>query len=248
MFGALSSTLVSCGDPPKKSTESASKEVVVGAGEDSALFVGISTTWVNTEEAKSFGSCVVSTMVQPETVSTCKLRVPEGQLYYSKLNITIGTKLADLCPVVRFTPYRYQISATDGYLTPDGSELKCATEAGKTAGCWGGAATQMVPDFPKYKGVFQVSAYTPNYTYESASDTVTGWYGSRTNRGVVNNLASADRASTGIAGYIASSMVDYTIVCEDLWAHPIYTIVLTLVDEDTKGSDEHTYDEIQDWD
>ncbi len=248
ILGALSSTVISCGSPPAKEAASKKDDKVDGSGEDSALFVGVSTTWVGTSEVQNHGSCIVSTMVQPETSTTCKVRIPEGQLYYSKLSITLGTNVATLCPVVRFAPYYYQRADDDTYVPPGEKDpIKCGSELSTTAKCWGGAATQMVQGFPKYKGTFQVSAFTPSYTYNSPSDTETLWYGGRSNRGVVNNLPSASRGADQ-AGYIGGSMVDYKIVCEDMWAHPIYTVTLTIQDDDTLNTENDTpKDEIPDW-
>ncbi|WP_413582993.1 hypothetical protein [Bdellovibrio sp. HCB288] len=249
--GFVATTLISCGSPPEKekgtSSEPSESPDIADLGDDTALYVSLSTNWVGSEIQQTHGICSVSTMVQPESTIDCKLKAPEGQLYYSATTLTLGTKIPQLCPVVRFVPYMYRISNSDMYV-PSGEKdpIKCATEASTTPKCWGGAATQVVSDFPKFNATFQVSAFTPSYGYVIASNTELLWAAG--NRMIVNNMPVADRGSSQ-AGYIGGTFRDYSIICLDLWAHPIYTINLTIVDEDTLNLEEDAlYDEITDWD
>ncbi|WP_413559149.1 hypothetical protein [Bdellovibrio sp. HCB209] len=248
MIALVCSTLLSCGSPPKKEdAASTSPDEVGGLGDNAALYASVSTIWQGLEAKTEHGKCVISSDESEGYSRTCTITIPEGQLYFSSLNITIGTKTTPLCPVVSFTPYRYQIASDDTSYIPPGetTAAKCGSELEKTPKCWGGAATQMVSSFPTNKGMYQVTASLPQYTYEYPSENELGWYSPRSNRGTINNLLTPTASQ---AGYVANSMRDYTIVCQDLWAQPIYTIVLKLVDKDTEAdNNDVAKDQIPDW-
>jgi hypothetical protein len=262
-LGALASTIISCGSPPEKEKSSASTSPdgsVDSLTEDTALYLNVSTNWENSTVTQSFQTCSMTTLVAPETVQTCNVTIPEGQLYYSDINFLVGTKIPAMCPVIAFYPYYHLRSMSATYKPVDETSFDCSgSKYMETPECWGGAAPQIIPNFPKNFGWYHLPAVTTYKTYTLPAENTTRWYGNRSkkNFGATNNLPDASRNAT-IASkpYVVDTttselaaftkMHDYFVVCEDLWAHPIYTIKLNIIDEDTQNS-QGTLDEVEDW-
>ncbi|WP_413576351.1 hypothetical protein ACLVWU_18385 [Bdellovibrio sp. HCB290] len=252
IFGALSSTIISCGSPPAKVTEGASTTPTPtpdvnfdNTPKNTALYVGVQTRWEGGGAPTSHGECIALSTAPIETgPETCDITIPEGQLYYSELMITMGSKLAETCSMVSFTAYAYKRSSSDTYVPPgESSPVKCATEANSNLACWGGAGPALYPDYPKTGGQYFLLINGASTTINIPSGN-SRRYGS--NRGTVNTLADH---TTSISGYVANTMQDYYVHCLDIWAQPIYSFKLTIKDEDTKGTEnEPARNQIPDWD
>lgn len=251
ILSALSSTVISCGSPPKKETDSSSTTPEVpadGIYEDAVLYLQISTKWEAGTEVTTHGTCQIRSNSPLNSEIDCDISVPEGQLYYSAVNFTVGTKLAALCTTLNFYPYYYRIDASDTDYFPPGEKepAKCSTEIGSNKKCWGGAAPHLVPDFPSSDGVYFMPPNGPQKTFTLESGNSLRWTAGRNNYSTVNNMLLGSRGTARPGRYTANSMSDYVITCEDLWAHPIYTINLNLTDEDTETT-QGVQDEVRDW-
>jgi hypothetical protein len=264
MFGALSSTLVSCGEPPKKTTESSSSSPVGNLGDDTALYISVSTLWesvTDTADAQVHKTCSISSLAPTGTTITCDAIVPEGQLHYSKVLYAVGTKMSSVCPIVSFYPYYYLRSSASNF-NPPGEDatttVDCSDKDKRKVGkqCWGGAAPQIIDGFPTNTGWYHISAGGLSKTYTLEAENTLRWDSNKDgpkNFLTSNNMPAAAR-NNNIAGKYSvdpsdatfTKMHDYYVVCEDLWAHPIYSIKLNLWDEDTKGQD-GVLDEVEDW-
>ncbi|WP_413292159.1 hypothetical protein ACLSU7_12200 [Bdellovibrio sp. HCB185ZH] len=264
ILNALSSTVISCGSPPKKETDLASTSPdVEDLADDTALFLNVATRWETTpkDAPQSHKTCAINTLAPLGDVLECTATIPEGQLYYSDVIFSIGTKVAALCPLVSIQFYHY-IRSNSATYTPPGSDtsIDCSTKALRSTNkkCWGGAAPQVIDEFPKNTGRYHLTAagLSTSYTLKSSNsirwDNVNGG----SNLQSTNNLPSALRNApiagkywvdtTSAATILETKMSDYWVTCEDLWAHPLYYIHLSLVDEDTKGQDA-VLDEVDDW-
>lgn len=255
MFGALSSTVISCGEPPKKTTDSSSTDGSTNTNfaDNTAVYLTITSQW-DTDDATApittHGNCSITSLEAPGTVKNCKIKVPEGQMYHSKINFVVGTKMSDLCPMMVFKPYVYRISERDDDYIPnkETANATCATTPDDPK-CFGGSMTYFLGnDYPEYSFLFFISAGLGSNTFTLPSENKTRWYKSNPKKNYLatNNMSYAARAADQAGIYVGGSMEDYQIMCVDLWYHPLYTINLILADEDTKNQD-GTLDEISDW-
>lgn len=251
MISILGSTLLSCGSPPKKeeaaTTEPEEEVPVNGIYEDALLYLSISSKWESGGATTSHGACQIRTTSNSDSLE-CDISIPEGQMYYSDINFTMGTKFPQECATINFAPYYYRIDDSDTDYRPPGEKepAKCATEAMSNSRCWGGAATQIVTGFPNSFGMYFMPSAKPQTTYTLGSGNTVRWTSGKNNRLAVNNLVN--RTSDIPGRYVANSMNDYYITCTDLWARPIYTIKLNLVDADTKDNNQDaTQDQVPDW-
>ncbi|UYL10602.1 hypothetical protein B9G69_008440 [Bdellovibrio sp. SKB1291214] len=257
MLPTVSSTIISCGEPPKKETGSSSTTPAIKdvnfdeAPKDTALFVGVQTRWEGNESGalSTHGHCKALTSVDsPEGPrEECDILIPEGKLYYSDLIITLGSKLPATCAIVSFSVYGYQKSNSDDYIPPGESDkVKCATAPRANPACWGGAGPMLYSDYPKTGGQYIVlSGSTGSFsiTIPSANSKSAG-----NNRATSNTLSAAGRVSNSVPGYVANSFYDYVISCRDIWAQPIYSFRLNIKDEDTEGTENSApRDQIEDW-
>ncbi|QDK47240.1 hypothetical protein DOM22_19755 [Bdellovibrio sp. ZAP7] len=252
MLSALSSTIISCGSPPKKETDSSSTTPTVKdvnfdqTPKNTTLYVGVQTRWEGGTELVAQGNCTALTTDTPEAgAKDCNISIPEGQLYYSDVIITLGSKAAEFCSIVSFSSYYYRRSKVDDYVPPGSTEkIKCASDADAKAniGCWGGAGPLIYSDFPKTGGQYftLASGLSTSITIPAAN---ARRYGS--NRATTNTLV--DRTVDN-ADYVADTMSDYYITCRDIWAQPIYQFKLTIKDEDTQGTENMpARNQIPDW-
>jgi hypothetical protein len=231
---------LSCAKKTDKETSSVSSGsgIVASAGN---LNVVISTAWE--DDASNFethATCSASGTVLAPDNEVCTVSIPEGQLHYSKLKFNLNS--SGDCTLMFFRPYYYRKSTSATY-TPLGAEDDIDCTSGGEAACWGGAAVELVPSFPDFMGLFTTSSSmekissSPNERLEQN--------GNRhlSNDLVVRNLSLDD--TDGIdEGYVANSMRDYLIQCQDKWANTLSSIRVDIIDFD--GSNPTT-DEIPSW-
>lgn len=218
------------------------------ASQDYPLFLKVETTW-ETDEDNSLGptthaNCTVPDGSAAGTTVACTANIPEGQLYYSNIKFTMGTNSPVTCSRLVFQPYYYKasVSATfRPFWSPD-ADIDCSgatAEAGAT--CYNGVATEIVPEFPKFRAVYfmtEVQAES-SFTAKSGNKQSAG-----SNRWTSNNLLLADRGANiaiPFDGYRANTFVDYSVICRDKWEEPIWEIDLTINDVDS------TVDHIETW-
>ncbi|MEK2689376.1 hypothetical protein [Bdellovibrio sp. GT3] len=254
--GFTTLTLISCGSPPAKEQSQASTTPNDGTfSDETALYFKVSSKWMASDKITTHGSCSISSLTPSTGVPfECEIKIPEGQMYHSDIDFTVGTKLNQLCPMIAFRPYVYRISNRDDDYVPNLSETgdfaTCATTPNAIE-CFGGAMTQVLgASYPEFTFKFFMSALGESSAFTVPAENGLRYYSStpkKKNYMVSNNMLTAARG-TNIAGtYVAGSMLDYQAICYDLWYHPVYTINLRLSDEDSDGSDGGILDEIQDW-
>jgi hypothetical protein len=165
--------------------------------------------------------------------TTCSARVPEGQLYHSRLSFTWGTDDTATCRVMNFIPYHYQVSNTAGFIpTYKGGTTTIDCSASPiNADCFNGVGKSIVPNFPNNVGFFFLTNAQTSMTKTTSSAEEEKIF---TNRYTVNDLADQ---ITDIPGhFVGGSMHNYTVECRDEWNDLQYEIVFTLSDEDSNGS------------
>lgn len=229
-LGLVVSLAQGCGN---KSIESAEEGSTTSGG----LVVSISTAWQ--DDSSNFETqqeCTANgTAASPANV-TCTVNVPETQLFYSKMKFTITHDTAT-CSLASFCPYYYQKSNAAGF-DPDGTgtAVDCSATPVPDA-CYGGPAKELVPSFRPVTGgntcIFSTSSTALEKT-ASAPNEKTSRQGDRHNRYLSNDYATANRAVANPAvayeGYVASSMQDYTVSCEDKHGNNLSTITIYVID------------------
>jgi hypothetical protein len=247
IFGFMA-FVVGCTEPEVKKLSGGSTPAVPGAptvSSTSPLAINLSTKFdgQSTEQAATFvetatTSCT-ATAATPNV--TCTVNIPEGRLYYSSVTLKFSWS-TDACPLMRFTPYQYQASDADDYFPPASSvSINCSVAADTKADCWGGAARDLVTEFPKYRSrIYLPDEATTGTTTGSAtinSALLTGWGSNRwTSNSLVDKTIDRTSAALGFIGdgYVADSMLDYVWTCRDQWADPqTYSITLKVNDVDT---------------
>lgn len=177
-------------------------------------------------------------------VVTCTLNIQEGRLYYSSLNFQLAWNTT-ACKVLTFQPYYYHASDLGAFLPPWSATtaLNCSTASANTppANCWGGAAPYMVKSFPKYTGLIfftdeslppgpqalaapltLVSAYSLSYGSNrlTTNDMLPAKMTSNWNYNGTNPQASMN-VNGGQDSYLANTIVQYDIACQDDYADPL---------------------------
>lgn len=201
-----------------------------------ALYLKVESAWdFNENPYKEQVLCTIPMNSAPVS-TTCNVKIPEGELYFSKLKFTYGTGDGSQCKIYIFQPFYYRGTTTDNsylppwLMKPPASGFTCVADP--TPDCWHGPAT-LVPDFPDYAAWI----YTTADGFEG-KQTVRSAYSS----GYVNNRWTANNKTNkaaGIAGeYVANSMVDWAVECRDEWYELIYKLTLTISDEDLNGSED----------
>lgn len=248
-FLFLSTVIILIGCSADKVNEESSSIVTqpVVAADDSVLYLKVATQWENGGPAETAKTCTVSSLSAPGEY-TCSVSIPEGQLYYSNVYFTFGTKLPSLCAMIEFVPYAYRRSTLANF-HPTGAEdeIDCSAAKPTEKKCYGGAGPTLISDYPKNKGYYFLPTITTETSYTLPSENTTRFYeGQKVNYLAANNLTNR-AASNGAKEYIGNTMTDYYFNCTDLWAHPVYSIKLTISDQDTESA-EGVEDEIDDWD
>lgn len=200
------------------------------------VFLLVESAFENQNNFSLLKSCNVpfgTTPGSPAATMACNLAVPEGNLYYSKLRFTIGTDDASTCAFVSFQPYYYQASSSAGFL-PNWSQTPIDCSANPiSADCFSGAALQIAPSFPTYRGTYILPTVESSHAYTIDSGNVKQ---RGSNRWTVNDLPIGKQAANrtppgpGSDNYLANSYHDYVVTCRDPYYEAIYTITLYLTD------------------
>lgn len=192
--------------------------------------------------------CTVTSATSPVT---CTVNVPEGRLYFSSLLFTFAW-LPSTCTLLTFEPYFYLANNTGSY-TPPGADaaVDCSLRP-ISASCYGGAAVDIVPSFPKYTGLI----YEPDETNLAVAndDTLTvnsaHSHGYGSNRWTVNDMplasvgnsaTAADLNPTGsvpgdtyVGGTLGVTYQNYQFSCRDHWYDPESLVInVNVVDVDS---------------
>lgn len=191
---------------------------------------------------------------------TCSVSVPELTLFHSKLDFTVGTNSASVCEKVIFYPFFYTRSLASVPQTNSSTPLDCSNFPAP-ATCYGGAAPEIVPGFPLNIGAFHLPAENLKANYELKSidkrrATDFAFSLVTTNADVANAGFSAiggDLPDVSVPGsddiiydFSLAKNPDYVVACEDKWGTAIYTLTLTITDEDSTSGG-FVFDHIWDW-
>lgn len=247
LFVAFSMTLLGCSEEKKPVADSSSTTPPVsGADSNTVLYLRIASQWENGGPGSTLDGCVVSSLSAPGEYS-CSVSIPEGQLYYSDITFTYGTNQPSLCSIISFKPYAYRRSNINGYIPPGQEDgIDCSNPDTIEKKCYGGAGPTLIEDYPKNKGHYFLPTVTTETTETLPSENTTRWYGGKPwNHLAANNLTNRAASDAG-RQYVGGSMNDYYLQCLDIWAHPVYSIKLTISDQDTEAG-EGVEDEIDDW-
>lgn len=249
---------VGCSEEPETVLEQPSTDdtnIVDGVAEGSPLYLRLGIQWEGDDEKKftTFAGCYLDKDASPPSYASCKVTIPEGQLYYSNLNFKIGTFKPESCPILSFAPYYYQRSNSNAYVPPGATDpIDCSQpRALNDAKCYGGAApTIMGSDFPQGTGYYFLSTQATESSFKLASENKTQWYGGLDVNYLATNDLIAGRGSTVVGGAnerVGGTWQDYHITCSDRWGHLLYDITLIIEDEDKEGIPSGVEDEFTDW-
>ncbi len=249
--------------PEKKSASSlsstdptAEEQVVPGVESESPLYIALQRKWESqpTEDAyTTHAVCAFPSGSISGASKSCTLTVPEGTLYYSKINFLVGTNLHKSCPILTFRPYYYKKSS-DANFTPDGhdTDFDCQTDNSTTPKeCYGGAAPAMLDKFPQYTGRYFLPYKNMATSFPLGTEnSLQTYYGANVNFLVTNDRTNrALGKAAGPGAHIANSFRDYTVTCENYWGDVLFDILLTIKDENTESEvDGVTLDSFTDWD
>jgi len=259
--------MLSCGsDSESSSSDSSLPSTEVTVDDNSPLYVLVGTMYANSTVEDLQGSCYFSsTDSQTSTAKSCSIQIPENQLYYSDLVFTVGTTETSVCATVTFTPYRFQRSNSATFEVDDVATTVDCSASPLDVKCLGGAITILTDlsyDPNVYTGIYFVpteSTYSAQYTLKSSNtmrQTDTD-YSYKNNSNATNNLVTRTASlsslyngggSAASVDYLANTMTDYTVECEDKWGNTLYKIEMIIGDDDsTTGTIDDATDSFWDW-
>jgi hypothetical protein len=212
-------------------TTTTSTQASIAAG----LYFTVTSAWDSTPTALvDQVACSIPLNAVPGSTMTCNLTMPEGQLYFSNLALTIGSADLNLCKEVIYYPYGFLASAVDTYTQSKFGAVQaqqtCLT-APSTA-CYDGAAVTQFPTYPLLTNVAMetASAYETTYTVPSPFSLMELTNTSSAN--FITNKAANDTAvntaGTTLQTYVAGSMQGYRAECRDEYYELIYSIDFVL--------------------
>jgi hypothetical protein len=226
---------------------------------NSPLFITLTTQYdaaasgsnVNNEPIVSRGSCYIDPSNLAANLITCRISIPEGELHYSKTTFVVGTNNTTLCPRIEFAPY-YRLMSTADFIPYGQTSQQSCSQFPIPAGCYDGAAVEIVPEFPKNTRIWYPTDLTPKQTFIANSSWAARSYG---NTHICNNLPVASRATyTNPAGIpqifdvAAGEYQDYYVACYDPYQGTLFSITMTIEDLDTNATPTNPgFDEFYDW-
>jgi len=234
---------------------------------ESTMFLEVATAWGDEPNIfETHGSCSIPIATPPNPDPTtnippsdieCTVTIPEGQLFFSHLRLSLNTA-PEICEILFVIPYHYLASASTEFL-PEwaDSQINCSGSdpSQLPADCFSGVGAFFqgpnggTLNFPAKRG----------FVFPNNGDGFNGHFtipisafeaDRRTNRFTVNDLLIPGRLLSlalagdifigeGGDGYIgldypvfATRMRDYVFDCRDKWEQPQYSIRLTIKDED----------------
>lgn len=202
------------------------------------------------------GTAIGTPGVPSAAYASCSISIPELTLHHSSFKFIIGTTDANVCEKVIFRPFYY--TRTLSSLPQVGATPLDCTVSPTPAGCFGGAAPAIVTDFPANRSMFHLPSANLSTTYnmksldERRADDK-AFSVTLTNADVANANFDMTAGASPIVGShgvyyddAEDQMDSYVVSCEDAWATPIYTLTLTITDEDSTSGG-FVFDHIWDW-
>lgn len=222
-------------------------------GEPSILTLTVESRWEKSSFKTLHQRCEIPKSAPLGTVLECDVTVPEAQLYYSDLILSLETDPLGPGERMTFHPYYYIASRSPEFIpfwSDNDTKINCFGEADVPftfkkipKDCFNGPAPHIIDGWPTYTGVYHLVKGSHILTKEiPAANSIRR----RTNRWTSNSLDPAFRGrdlDLGGDGYVSNSMKDYSFALDDKWGEPLYAITLTIKDEDfqTGGSGDNHY-------
>ncbi|WII71333.1 hypothetical protein QJS83_12755 [Bdellovibrio sp. 22V] len=251
IFIGLLSLFTACGEEPGVvALPSTDEPLNDGVVDGTPLYLKLGLSWEGTDgkTIERIGNCSIPNLAPIGHLEECTISIPELKLYYSDVHFNVGTLADNSCAHINFSPYYYLRSTDAAYLPPGETSTVDCSPTQKPAKCYGGAATNIAPDFPKNVGVYFLPSLNPSAIFTLKSENATRLYGgARVNYLASNSLTKASQSVAEPPGLKeraggAFNWVNYTFTCRDIWAKPLYTIELTITEENKE------LDEFDDWD
>ncbi|MBC7386493.1 MAG: hypothetical protein H7301_10090 [Cryobacterium sp.] len=222
------------------------------------VYLAVDSAWEMTDSNfMRQGECHVATGAAPTT--NCTIRIPEGQLHFSKLKFTFGTTNPLLCQRVLFEPAYYVASKSATFknnwtATPtaiDCSILNPVTGEPTNAGCYYGAATVIYSDFPTTVGNYFSTTFglESSKTLDSANSKRIGSKNILACNKIDNPAIDIFDASANRI-YVGGSMRSYTATCLDEWEQTQAKVNVYIADNDLSQSEDPgvpANDQYYDW-
>lgn len=208
-------------------------------------YLTVSTAWESApDQFQSFGTCALQTGAALRT-STCILRIPEGQLHYSKVKFTYGTSNPGLCARVVFYPASFIASKTDvafinTWSTAIPAPVDCTVLDGfgrpTNHGCYWGAAPRIMTDYPVTGGHYVLTAKSLEAfdTVNSENEDRTSLRVAPSNLGICNknDAPGVGMVAGGQNFYVANSLTPYQVQCLDIFEQTLGTVNVFIADQD----------------
>jgi len=178
------------------------------------------------------------------TSKTCKLLIPEAELYYGKLKLDVAVTNQDKCRVFKFQPYYYMMNNSSATFVPSTanpsfSSVDCSGASSLPgASCFSGAALSIVPNFPIFRWIYNITKVTPSMSWTSSS-AVSVWANSNYdpgNKWAADELSDTSTPQTDFVG--AGNYQPYTFSCVDEKDDPQYQMTLHIIVDPGVGLDE----------
>jgi hypothetical protein len=214
------------------------------------IYLKVETAWETTPDVFQTQSiCKIAQGSAAPSLACPQVDIPEGQLHYSKLKITVGSTNSAVCKIIVFHPY-YYLGSTAAIYTPPwapSGPIDCSDHAGPGGGpsladCYDGVAKQMVTSFPTYTGMYFLTSLgnEVSYTADSANTKLIS-----TNRWTCNNNPAP---AAPIADYVANSTKNYTVECRDEYYTLLKQLTLVINDVDVGANNPGgPQDDFNDW-
>lgn len=221
---------------------------------DALLYFQVGTRWEMAESgsyelAKTNGQCQINSTDNVGASKNCVITIPEAKLYYSDIQFYTGSTNPAKCPIVTFTPYHYQRSASQTF-KPRGQteEIDCSPTADEpNILCFGGAAPGMFTDYLDSPSRYFNTELTKHASFDLKSENSKRMYGGdKVNYLVTNNITdpTSDDLTNGPRARTGAEWTDYKVSCKDQWEEPLYEINIIIQDENFVGTGT---DHFEDW-
>ncbi len=200
------------------------------------LYLAVETAWEQTPtEFTRHGICQID-RGSGATTQTCTIRIPEGELFFSKTKFIFGTDDATTCHRVQFIPMYYQTSVNAAYLNfwesaPAAVNCAGATPANRIPGCFWGAGPRLYSSWPTPMGKY----FNTSGGLEGSEEMDSGNSGGlNDNVSVCNKIDDPTTSITrgGVDHYEANSSFPYNVKCIDKYGQTQKEIFVYIGDAD----------------
>jgi hypothetical protein len=198
---------------------------------------------MNDTEYENHGSCIIDTG-SGLTSKTCTIRIPEGQLHFSKTKFTWGTTNATVCHRVVFRPAYFRASdevAFTPYVGDTPAVIDCSaattpTTANKT--CFHGAGTLLYSDWPETIGEYFNTSFRLEATSILDSSNALTSLGNTLVANLIDDNTQDVEDGNMDPMYIGNSMNTYIVQCRDKYDQLQRQVNVYVADEDLETGED----------